>query len=76
MKIRVLRVAAALCRDRGPDKAGASSIFIRDGELEKIMWHFHENAVVGGGSRSVATLIARSMSLCCDDGDRILEIFP
>ncbi|HVN81603.1 MAG TPA: hypothetical protein VMW38_21630 [Terriglobia bacterium] len=26
-------------------------IFNRDSELEKMMGHFHENAVLGGGSR-------------------------
>ncbi len=34
------------------------AIFMRRGELKKVMAHFHENAVLGGGSRSVATLMA------------------
>jgi hypothetical protein len=47
MKIRALRVAAALRRDRGPDEAGPSSIFIRGGELEKVMRHSYENGLKG-----------------------------
>jgi len=38
----VLGWRVALRRDRGPDEAGPSSIFIRGRELEKIMGHFHE----------------------------------
>ncbi len=40
---------AAHRRARGPDKAGPSSIFIRDGELEKIMGSSLENPLRGGG---------------------------
>ncbi len=34
-------------RDRGPDKAGPSSIFIDRGDLIKVMEHFYENASFG-----------------------------
>jgi len=33
---------ATLCRDHGPYGEGPSSVFIRGGELEKVMGHFHD----------------------------------
>ncbi len=63
MKMRVLKVAAALrrggCRgqtgrrsgDSGPTSGShtppKTAIFIRGSEVEKVMGHFHENAAFG-----------------------------
>jgi hypothetical protein len=69
MKMRGLSVAAALrrggCQGHTPRRSEIgfhtppkTAIFICGGELEKVMAHFHENAGLGGGSRSVATLMA------------------
>jgi len=38
---RVAGVTAAACRDRGPDEAGPSSIFIHGAELEKAVQHIY-----------------------------------
>ncbi|HVN80643.1 MAG TPA: hypothetical protein VMW38_16725 [Terriglobia bacterium] len=40
-------MTAVTCRDRGPDKAGPSSIFICGGELEKVLGYFHKNMRFG-----------------------------
>ena len=43
---RVARVTAVTRCDRGPDKAGPSSIFIRGGELEEFMAFFLKHSGV------------------------------
>ena len=49
----------ALRRDRGPDKAGPSSIFTRGGEPAKVIGHFYENRRLEGGRRAARPLSLR-----------------
>jgi hypothetical protein len=41
----------ALCRDRGPDGAGPSSIFIYGGEPEMVMGYNYESFIATSDSR-------------------------
>ncbi len=62
-------MTAVTCRDRGPDEAGPSSIFIGRGEFEKVMRHSHPNTFLALALTILLTMGGAGFSQSPPSGD-------
>jgi small-conductance mechanosensitive channel len=66
---RVVRGTAVTCRDRGPDEAGLSGIFIGSGEFRKVIMHSHPNTFLALALTILLTMSGTGFSQSVPSGD-------